>query len=146
MIILRNSYQKLGNVEHWHVGYHPKMALQRYSLSKIIIYVYFCRPIKNKMLHNTSFLPQFQWKKCLSWLSLVWWMFRKNISKMKNVDFVSYFFTTQNQFYCKEPHSVVLGHIYCPNKVVYPSHYLSSMCSYWIAKVWFKYYGLLEVD
>ncbi len=56
-----------------------KIALQRYGLSKIVIYVYFSRPIKNKMFHNTSFLPQFHWKKCLSWLSLVWWIFRKNI-------------------------------------------------------------------
>ena len=68
-----------------------KITLQRYGLSKIVIYVYFCRPIKNKMFHNTSFLPHFHWKKCLSWLGLVWWIFRKNISKLKNFDLGSYF-------------------------------------------------------
>ncbi len=46
-----------------------KLALQRYGLSKIVIYVYFCRPIKNKMSHNTSFLPQFHWKSvCHDWV------------------------------------------------------------------------------
>ncbi len=42
-----------------------KIALQRYGLSKIVIYMSFCRPIKNKMFRNTSFLQQFHWKKCL---------------------------------------------------------------------------------
>ncbi len=35
------------------------------------------------------------------------------LSKIKNVDLGSYFgLSTQNQFYHKEPHLVMLGHIY----------------------------------
>ncbi len=29
---------------------------------------------KGKSLHNTSFFPQFHWKKCLSLLCLAWWI------------------------------------------------------------------------
>ncbi len=56
-----------------------KTILQRYGLSKIVIYVYFYGPIKKQMFHNTSFLSYFHWKKCLWLLCLVWWTFRKNI-------------------------------------------------------------------
>ncbi len=66
-------------------------AVQRIGLSNIVIYVYFYGPIKKKMFHNASFLPNFHWKKCLSWLRLIWWIFWKNISKMKNFDLGSYF-------------------------------------------------------
>ncbi len=43
------------------------------------------------MFHNTPFLPYFHWKRCLLWLCLVWWIFRQNISKMKNFDLGSCF-------------------------------------------------------
>ncbi len=39
---------------------------------------------RRKMFPNTSFLLDFHWKKCLSWLCLVWWRFGQN--KVKNFD------------------------------------------------------------
>ena len=71
--------------------------------------VHFYLPIKKQMFHNTSFLPHFRRKLCL-----VWWRYRKNISKKKKkiLTFVHFFFAyiTQNQYYSKGPHLVILGH------------------------------------
>ena len=68
-----------------------KTTLQRFGLSKIVIYVQPNRPINKQMHHNTPFLPYFHSKGCLSWFCMIWWIFRKNISKMKNFDLGSYF-------------------------------------------------------
>ncbi len=55
-----------------------KITSQRFGLSKIVLCVCFYGSIKKKMFPNTSFLVDFHWKICLSWLCLVWWRFRKN--------------------------------------------------------------------
>ena len=78
--------------EHWTspcISFNT--TLQRFRLSKIVTSVYFYGLIKTQMFHNTSFLPNLYWKRYLSWLCLVCWIFRKNISQMKNFDLVSYF-------------------------------------------------------
>ena len=57
-----------------------KVISQRFGLSKIVICVIWAnQACKKKMFHNTSFRPHFHWKKCVSWLCLVWWRFRKII-------------------------------------------------------------------
>ncbi len=56
-------------MECWTLAYRisSKTTLQRFGLSKMVIYVYFYRSIKNKMVkikmfNNTTFLSHFQWK------------------------------------------------------------------------------------
>ena len=111
MITLRYSCQKLQNVEDHHVQYHSKPFYRDYGLSKIVIHVYFYGPIEKQMFHNTSFLSYFDWKKCLWLLCLVWWIFRKNIKNEKFWPWLIFWPLIQTQFYRKEPHLVMLGHL-----------------------------------
>ncbi len=71
--------------------------------------------IKKQMLHNTSSLPNFHWKKeCLSQLCLVWLIFRKNISKTEKFWpwlWLIFLPITQNHFFHKVHHLVMLKHI-----------------------------------
>ncbi len=130
-----------------------KSALQRYGLTKTIIYVYFYRLIKNKMFLNTSFLPYFHWKKVfvLSWLSLVWNLERiyhkwKILTLLIFLTMLIFLTITQNLFYHKEPHLVILGYkscrlgdgIYVANrlKVLVPIHSL-------IHPIFFKHMEIL---
>ncbi len=60
---------------------------------------------------ETPFLPYFHWKRCLLWLCLVWWIFRKNTSKLKNFDlgsglcsFLKINFTANTSFSHAETH------------------------------------------
>ena len=58
-------------------------------------------PIKKQMFHTISFLPRFHWKKVFD-MTL-----RKNVLKIKLT-----LVPNSNQFYNKEPHLVIMGHIF----------------------------------
>ncbi len=53
----------------------------------------------------------------MSWLCLVWWtlFWEEHIKNEKSLPWLIFLPITQNQFYCKEPHLVMLGHIYDSN-------------------------------
>ncbi len=65
---------------------------------------------KAKCSITPVFPSTFSLKKCLSQFYMLWWIFRKNMSKMTNVHLGLYFLPiTQKQFYHKVPHLVIAG-------------------------------------
>ncbi len=90
-----------------------KRNFQRHGLSKIVIYVYFYGPIKNKMFHNTLYFHIFIEKSvCDDW---AWYDEYLQKIYIKNENFWPWLIfcpITQNQFYRKEPHLVMLGQKY----------------------------------
>ncbi len=62
--------------------------LQRYGLSKIVIYVYFYGLIKKQMFHNTLFFHIFILKSVCDYCV---WYDLKELSKTKKIDLGSYF-------------------------------------------------------
>ena len=89
-----------------------KTILQRYGLSKIEIYVYFYGQSRSKCFITSSLL-YFHWEKRLWLLCLVWWIFihEQYIKNDKFRPWLILWPLPQNQFYHKEPHLVMLGHV-----------------------------------
>ena len=93
-----------------YVGYHPKPLSRDLGCQKIVIYMYFYRPIKKKMFHNNFFFTFSLKKKLFVMIGFGMMNIQKKYIKMKIFDLGSYFFLSLKiSFYCKEPHLVMLG-------------------------------------